>query len=39
MTVRHFLTLMDLSPADLKGLIRRASELKACVSVANMLRR
>jgi ornithine carbamoyltransferase len=28
MTVRHFLTLMDLSPADLKGLIRRASELK-----------
>ena len=29
MSVRHFLTLMDLSPAELKGLIRRASELKA----------
>ena len=28
MSVRHFLTLMDLSPAELKGLIRRASELK-----------
>ncbi|MEK7712375.1 MAG: ornithine carbamoyltransferase, partial [Pseudomonadota bacterium] len=28
MNVRHFLTLMDLSPAELKGLIRRASELK-----------
>ena len=29
MKPRHFLTLMDLSPAELKGLIRRASELKA----------
>ena len=29
MSVRHFLTLMDLSPAELKGLIRRAGELKA----------
>ena len=28
MKPRHFLTLMDLSPAELKGLIRRASELK-----------
>jgi ornithine carbamoyltransferase len=28
MTVRHFLTLMDMNPAELKGLIRRASELK-----------
>src|SRR4030066_555614 len=28
MSVRHFLTLMDLSPAELKGLLRRASELK-----------
>ena len=28
MIVRHFLTLMDLSPDDLRGIIRRASELK-----------
>lgn len=28
MSIRHFLTLMDLGPAELKGLIRRASELK-----------
>lgn len=29
MSIRHFLSLMDLSPTELKGLIRRASELKA----------
>jgi len=29
MKPRHFLTLMDLRPAELEGLIRRASELKA----------
>lgn len=29
MTVRHFLTLQDLSPAELKKLIDRAIELKA----------
>lgn len=29
MTVRHFLTLMDLSPAELASLMRRAIELKA----------
>ena len=29
MTVRHFLTLQDLSPAELKTLIDRAIELKA----------
>ncbi len=29
MKPRHFLTLMDLSPAELQGLIRRAIELKA----------
>ncbi len=29
MSVRHFLTLLDLSPAELDGLIRRAIELKA----------
>jgi len=28
-TVRHFLTLLDLSPGELRGLIARASELKA----------
>ena len=28
MPVRHFLTLMDLSPAELEALIRRAIELK-----------
>jgi ornithine carbamoyltransferase len=28
MAVRHFLTLLDLSPAELKGLLNRASELK-----------
>lgn len=28
MIVRHFLTLMDLSPDDLRGIIRRGSELK-----------
>lgn len=28
MNVRHFLTLMDLSPDELRSLIRRASELK-----------
>lgn len=27
-TVRHFLTLLDLSPDELRGLIRRATELK-----------
>ena len=29
MKPRHFLTLMDLSPSELKGLLKRASELKA----------
>ena len=29
MATRHFLTLMDLSPEELTGLIRRAVELKA----------
>jgi ornithine carbamoyltransferase len=29
MSVRHFLTLMDFSPAELRGLIERAIELKA----------
>ena len=29
MTVRHFLTLMDLTPAELHALINRAIELKA----------
>jgi ornithine carbamoyltransferase len=29
MTVRHFLTLMDLSPQELASLMRRAIELKA----------
>jgi ornithine carbamoyltransferase len=29
MSVRHFLTLNDLTPAELQGLIRRAIELKA----------
>ena len=29
MTVRHFLTLRDLSPAELNGIVRRAIELKA----------
>lgn len=28
MAIRHFLTLMDLSPAELHGLIKRAIELK-----------
>jgi ornithine carbamoyltransferase len=28
MAVRHFLTLLDLSPDELKGLLNRASELK-----------
>lgn len=28
MAVRHFLTLLDLSPAELKGVLARASELK-----------
>ncbi len=28
MTVRHFLTLLDLSPDELKGLLNRATELK-----------
>ena len=28
MSVRHFLTLLDLTPAELEGLIQRASELK-----------
>ena len=28
MTVRHFLRLTDLSPAELRGLLKRASELK-----------
>jgi len=28
MTTRHFLTLLDLSPAELKTLIKRASELR-----------
>ncbi|MBL4622729.1 MAG: ornithine carbamoyltransferase [Immundisolibacteraceae bacterium] len=31
MTVRHFLTLQDLSPAELKQLIIRAGELKAAL--------
>ena len=31
MSVRHFLTLNDLTPAELKGLIRRAIELKDMV--------
>jgi ornithine carbamoyltransferase len=29
MSVRHFLTLLDLSPAELNAVIRRASELKS----------
>lgn len=29
MKPRHFLTLMDLSPAELQGVVRRAIELKA----------
>jgi ornithine carbamoyltransferase len=29
MAVRHFLTLLDLSPAELNGLIQRATEMKA----------
>ncbi len=29
MTTRHFLTLMDLSPDELQGLIQRAIEMKA----------
>lgn len=29
MSVRHFLTLLDLSPDELRAVIRRASELKA----------
>ena len=29
MKPRHFLTLMDLSPAELQGIVRRAIELKA----------
>lgn len=29
MTVRHFLTLRDLSPAELDGIVRRAIELKS----------
>jgi ornithine carbamoyltransferase len=29
MAIRHFLTLLDLSPAELDGLIKRAIELKA----------
>jgi ornithine carbamoyltransferase len=28
MAARHFLTLLDLTPAELKGLLNRASELK-----------
>jgi len=28
MTVRHFLTLLDLSPEELEGVVRRAVELK-----------
>jgi len=28
MTVRHFLTLLDLSPAELEGLVHRAVEVK-----------
>ncbi len=31
MAPRHFLTLLDLSPAELNGLIQRAIELKAMV--------
>ena len=31
MAVRHFLTLLDLSPDELNGLIQRAIELKAMV--------
>ena len=27
-TVRHFLSLMDMTPDELRSLIRRASELK-----------
>lgn len=29
MTVRHFLTLLDLSPEELRGIVQRAIELKA----------
>jgi ornithine carbamoyltransferase len=29
MTTRHFLTLLDFSPEELRGLIARAVELKA----------
>lgn len=28
MTVRHFLSLLDLSPTELRGVLKRASELK-----------
>src|SRR5688572_10444948 len=28
MAVRHFLTLLDLTPDELRGLLQRASELK-----------
>ena len=28
MSVRHFLTLLDLSPDELRGVVRRASDLK-----------
>ncbi len=31
MSIRHFRTLLDLSPQEIKSLIRRASELKALV--------
>jgi ornithine carbamoyltransferase len=31
MSVRHFLTLMDISPDEFRGLIQRAIELKAMV--------
>ncbi len=37
--VRHFLTLNDLAPAELRGIVARAIELKADPSLASSLRR
>lgn len=36
MPVRHFLTLLDLSPDELQGLIRRAIELKAKLKAGDL---
>ncbi len=37
--MRHFLTLNDLAPAELRGIVARAIELKADPSLASSLRR